>query len=151
MHIVIRVDNSVVYFDFHLIGSYHSCSCVCSLHGWVKRHTDVYLQASHTEWKQIQFIMIYFLFYAWFRVRTYSEESECKLDLLDMFEWVQSYVQAMVVNGTTVRFSVYEMMLKNCGSTNTVSFKNVPVVGKNWFCVGFATEIVKCHSRPQWI
>ena len=57
-----------------------------------------------------------------------------------MFEWVQSYVQAGVVNGTTVRFSVYEMMLKNCGSTNTVSFKNVPVAGKNRFCVGFAMQ-----------
>ena len=83
---------------------------------------DVLLQASHTEWKQIQFISIYFLFYAWFRVRTYSEESEHELDLLDMFEWVQSYIQAEVVNGTTVMFSVYEMMQKNCSSTNTVSF-----------------------------
>ena len=95
------------------------------------------------EWKQIQFIIIHFLFYAWFRVQTYSE---CELDLLDMFKWVQSYVQAKVVNGTTIRFSVYEMMLKNCGSTNTVSFKNVPVVGKNQFCVGFAMEIVKCRK-----
>ena len=90
--------------------------------------------------------MIYFLFYAWFRVRTYSEESEHEPDLLDMFEWVQSYVQAEVVNRTTVRFSVYEMMLNNCGSTNTVSFKNVPVAGKNRFCVGFAMEIVKCRK-----
>ena len=96
------------------------------------------------EWKQIQFIIIYYLFYVWFRVQTYSEESE--LDLLGMFEWVQSYVQAEVVNRTTVRFSVYEMMLKNCGSTNTVSFKNVPVVGKNQFCVGFVMEIVKCRK-----
>ena len=105
---------------------------------------DVSLQASHTEWKQIQFIMIHFLFYAWFRVQTNSEESECEVDLLDMFKWVQSYVQAQVVNRTTVRFSVHEMMLKNCSSTNTVSFKNVPVAGKNWFCIGFAIEIVKC-------
>ena len=52
--------------------------------------------------------MIYFLFYAWFRVRTYSEESESELDLLDMFKWAQSYIQAEVVNGTMVRFSVYD-------------------------------------------
>ena len=59
-----------------------------------------------------------------------------------MFKWVQSYIQAEVVNGTTVRFSVYEMMQKTCSSTNTVSFKNVPVAEKNRFCVGFTMEIV---------
>ena len=63
-----------------------------------------------------------------------------------MFEWVQSYIQAEVVNGTSVMFSVYEMMQKNCSSTNTVSFKNVPVAGKNRFCVGFTMEIVKCRK-----
>ena len=98
------------------------------------------------EWKQIQFIIIYYLFYAWFRVRTYSEESECEMDLLDMFKWVQSCVQAQVVNGTIVRFSIYEMMLKNCSSTLYLSFKNVAVVGKNQFCIGFAMEIVKCRK-----
>ena len=60
-----------------------------------------------------------------------------------MFKWVQSYVQTEVVNGTMARFSVYEMMLKNCSSTNKVSFKNVPVAGKNQFCIGFAMKIVK--------
>ena len=62
-----------------------------------------------------------------------------------MFEWVQSYVQTEVVNGTTVRFSVYKMMQKNCSSTNTVSFcGEEPVLC--WFCDG---KIVKCRKMTK--
>ena len=141
MRIIIGVNNSVVHFNFHLIGSNHSCK-LCLLFTWLGKKTYRCIITSFAHGMEATSIY-YDLFLILCLVQGSNlKESEHELDLLDMFEWVQSYVQTEVVNATTVRFSVYKMIQKNCSSTNTVSFcREEPVLC--WFCDG---KIVKCRK-----